>query len=76
MQTTEYLYGCKSTDFCNLLYKDALIYKCKCADKLVRKLLHDEKSATNEEWMQINAHIKAVCDAKRFNETLLKELND
>jgi len=69
MLTTEYLYGCQSTEFADLPYREALVYKLTKAKSLLYELVYTHYTIRDD------FRIHDIGKAISFNEKLLKELN-
>ena len=72
IQPTKYLYDISPDKFIVLPYIDALKVKIDAAKVLLHKLVHDECNWADRDNERINRVISAI----KFNEYLLKELND
>jgi hypothetical protein len=69
MKTTEYLYNVQASDFMNLKYIDAIVFKIKAGKKLRHHLVYDFHYTKRDE-----ERFNAVHNAIKFNENLLLEM--
>ena len=69
MQTTQYLYNCSPSEFANLSYKEALIFKRDAAYKLITRLYRKHFRRRDQQ------RLRAVIGAEKFNANLLTEIS-
>ena len=66
--STTYLYGVEPSEFADLPYTEALIYKRNSAKQLISTLMDTHHSKRDEE------RVSAVFSAIKFNQQLLEEI--
>ncbi len=66
--TTQYLYGCEPTEFVDLPYGEALLYKIRAGKKLVYILIEEHYSTRDD------IRINAIGKADKHNRELLTEV--
>ena len=70
MKTTQYLYGIEPSEFSDLNYVDAIVYKITAAHKLIHHLMYDFHYSDRDDERANKVH-----SAIKHNEGLLNELN-
>lgn len=70
MKSTQYLYGVEPSRFSDMPYRLAIEFKIECCKELKDDLLIDGYRAADVE------RLDAVVKAEKFNNQLLKELDD
>jgi len=69
MKATTYLYGVEPTEFVNLPYGEALLYKLAAGKRLVYELIEEHYSSRDD------IRINAIGKADKHNRALLEEVN-
>lgn len=70
MKSTQHLYNCSPTEFADLPYREALVFKRDKAKERLTELTYQHYSVRDDE------HINAVSKAHKLNINLLEELNE